>query len=112
MTLVTRGEDLLAAITDRAFIGDDDLPRTQKAFEAQLKRARTRLPAVSEGACRLLAAIGVEYHQLSLALGAAKGPLARPAAEIKSQIKYLIYKEKLPNVQKKRIFFSPPHIHI
>ena len=56
-------EDLIAAITDRAFIGEDALPRTQQEFEAQKKRARTRLPAVSEAACRLFAAIAQEYHQ-------------------------------------------------
>ncbi|HTE15041.1 MAG TPA: ATP-dependent RNA helicase HrpA [Burkholderiales bacterium] len=88
-------EDVIAAITDRAFIGEDTLPRTQKDFESQLKRARTRLPAVSEGACRLLAAIGVDYHQVSLALGAGsatKGSLSRPAADIKAQLSRLIYK--------------------
>ncbi len=88
-------EDVIAAITDRAFIGEDALPRTQKEFEAQIKRARTRLPAVSEGACRLLSAIGVKHHQVSLALGAAKGgsgPLARPTADLKDQYKYMIYK--------------------
>ena len=85
-------EDLIEAIVDRAFLGEDDLPRTQKDFEAQLKRARTRLPAVNEGACRLLTAIAADYHQLSLALNAAKGPLARPAADIKQQLSLLIYK--------------------
>jgi ATP-dependent helicase HrpA len=85
-------EDVIAAITDRAFIGEDALPRSQKDYEAQLKRARTRLPAVSEGACRLLAAIGVEYHQVSLALGAAKGALSRPAADIKAQLSRLVFK--------------------
>ena len=81
-----------------------------RSFEAQLKRARTRLPAVSEGACRLLAAIGVEYHQLSLALGAAKGPLARPAAEIKSQIKYLIYKEFLKSTPWESLAHLPRYL--
>ncbi len=85
-------EDVIAAITDRAFIGEDALPRTQKDFEAQIKRARTRLPAVNEGACRLLAAIGTDYHLVSLALGGAKGVLARPAADIKAQLSRLIYK--------------------
>jgi ATP-dependent helicase HrpA len=85
-------EDVIAAITDRAFIGEDALPRSQKDYEGQLKRARTRLPAVSEGACRLLAAIGVEYHQVSLALGAAKGVLSRPATDIKAQLSRLIFK--------------------
>ncbi len=85
-------EDVIAAITDRAFIGEDALPRSQKDYETQLKRARTRLPAVSEGACRLLAAIGAEYHQVSLALGAAKGVLSRPATDIKAQLSRLIFK--------------------
>ena len=62
-------EDLVTAITDRAFIGDDALPRTQQEFEAQEKRARTRLPAVREAACRLFAAIADEYHSSSLKLG-------------------------------------------
>jgi ATP-dependent helicase HrpA len=85
-------EDVIAAITDRAFIGEDALPRTTKDYEAQLKRARTRLPAVNEGACRLLTAIAAEYHQVSLALNAAKGALSRPAADIKAQLARLIYK--------------------
>ncbi|MEQ1776606.1 MAG: DUF3418 domain-containing protein, partial [Burkholderiales bacterium] len=87
-------EDVIVAIADRAFIGDDALPRSQKDYEAQLKRARTRLPAVNEGACRLLAAIGAEYHQVSLVLGGsvAKGALSRPAADIKAQLSRLIYK--------------------
>jgi ATP-dependent helicase HrpA len=85
-------DDVIAAITDRAFIGEDALPRTQQDYEVQLKRARTRLPAVSEGACRLLAAIGVEYLKVSLALGAAKGALSRPAMDIKAQLSRLIFK--------------------
>ncbi len=88
-------EDVIAAITDRAFIGEDPLPRSQKDYEAQLKRARTRLPAVSEGACRLFVAVGGEYHQVSLALGAGnatKGELSRPAADIKAQLSRLIFK--------------------
>jgi hypothetical protein len=36
--------DLLDAIADRAFVGEDPLPRTAKAFDEQVKRARTRLP--------------------------------------------------------------------
>jgi ATP-dependent helicase HrpA len=84
--------DLIAAICDRAFIGDDELPRGLKAFEEQVKRARTRLPAVSEAAVRLFTAIAAEQHQLSLALGAAKGNLARPAADIRAQNQRLICK--------------------
>ena len=84
--------DLIAAICDRAFIGDDELPRGLKAFEEQVKRARTRLPAVSEAALRLFSAIAAEQHQLSLALGAAKGNLSRPASDIRAQNQRLIHK--------------------
>jgi len=84
-------EDVITAISDRACIGEDELPRTQKAFEVQLKRARTRLPAVSEAAIRLLAAIAAEYHALGIRLGAG-GALARPSADIRQQLGRLVYK--------------------
>ncbi len=84
--------DLINAICDRAFIGDDELPRGLKAFDDQVKRARTRLPAVNEAACRLFTTIASEHHQLSLALGAAKGDLARAANDIRTQCQCLIGK--------------------
>lgn len=85
-------EDLVNAIADRAFIGDDALPRTQKELEAQRARARARLPAVSEAAMRLLAAIAGEYQQVSTRLASIRGPLARPAADIRAQLARLVYK--------------------
>ncbi len=103
-------EDVIAAISDRAFIGDDELPRTQPAFEAQLKRARTRLPAVSEGACRLVVAVGAEYHQLALALGAASGLLARPASDCRSQLTHLIYKGFLKNTPWEQLAHLPRYL--
>jgi ATP-dependent helicase HrpA len=83
-------EDLISAIADRAFIGEDPLPRTAQAFEAQLKRARTRLPAVSEAACRLYANIAEEYQQIVRQLDEARGPLSRLAAELRSQLARLV----------------------
>ena len=85
-------EDLLAAITDRAFVGEDALPRTKKDFEAQKARARARLPAVSSAACRLFAAIAQEYHLAAQKLGAAKGAQNRVAAELKGQLARLVGK--------------------
>ena len=84
-------EDLLAAITDRAFIADDPLPRTLKAFEAQRGRARTRLPAVTEAAGRLLTAVAEEYQRINARLAAAKGPLQRPGADVRAQLARLVY---------------------
>jgi ATP-dependent helicase HrpA len=51
-------EDLVEAIVDRAFIGEDEAPRKEKAFEEQKKRAKARMAAVTEGAARYASAIG------------------------------------------------------
>jgi ATP-dependent helicase HrpA len=58
-------EDMLTAITDRAFIGEDELPRTNAEFMALKARARTRLPAVVDSAGRLASAITLEYQALT-----------------------------------------------
>lgn len=57
--------DITAAVCDRAFIGDDDLPRSEKAFKEQIKRARSRLPAVKEGLARHLTEAAQEYIHLT-----------------------------------------------
>ncbi|OSI08041.1 DNA helicase [Neisseria animaloris] len=66
-------DDLTAAICDRAFIGDDELPRSEKAFKEQIKRARSRLPAVKEAMSRYLQDTAAAYAELNGKLG--KHPL-------------------------------------
>ncbi|QMT36797.1 DUF3418 domain-containing protein [Neisseria wadsworthii] len=66
-------DDLTAAICDRAFIGDDELPRSEKAFKEQIKRARSRLPAVKEAISRYLQDTTAAYAELNGKLG--KHPL-------------------------------------
>ncbi len=83
--------DVLAAIADRAFVGEDPLPRDDAAFADAVKRARTRLPAVAEGAFRVLAEIAAEHLALSQQLSAAPAPLARLAAELRLQRDALVY---------------------
>ena len=83
-------EDLLIAITDRAFIGDDALPRNEKEFASQKDRARTRLAAVADAACRTVANILNEYQTILTKLG---GKLPHPlAADLREQLEHLIYK--------------------
>jgi ATP-dependent helicase HrpA len=84
-------EDLLNAIADRAFIADDPLPRTRKAFDAQRARARARLPAVTEAAVRLLAAIADAYQRIAARIASARGPFARAAADMRDQLSRLVY---------------------
>ncbi|MDK4707047.1 DUF3418 domain-containing protein [Kingella negevensis] len=71
----TLKDDLTASICDRAFIGDDELPRDEKAFKEQIKRAKSRLPAVKEAVSRYLGEITYAYTELNAKLG--KHPLTQ-----------------------------------
>ncbi|HXS52826.1 MAG TPA: ATP-dependent RNA helicase HrpA [Usitatibacter sp.] len=82
--------DLVAAIVDRAFIGDDTAPRDKRAFEEQKKRAKARLPAVTEGAMRYAAAIAEASQQLAQTI-AQSGALGRVTHEVKVQRDRLVY---------------------
>ena len=83
--------DMINAICDRAFVGDDPLPRTEKAFGDQLKRARTRLPAVAESALQLLATIAADYHALSQRLAALPASAGRLAADVRARRDGLVH---------------------
>ena len=83
--------DVLAAITDRAFLGDDPLPRNERAFAEQIKRARTRLPAVGDGAFRLLWTIATEHSVLARRLASLPPALSRLGAETRAQRDALVY---------------------
>ena len=96
-------EDLLTAIAGRAFIGEDELPRTAKAFEALRGRARTRLPAVGDGGCRLLAAISGEYQRVQQRLAAAGKGAPRAATDVRAQLDRLIYKGFLTSTPWERL---------
>jgi ATP-dependent helicase HrpA len=78
-------DDVLAAICDRAFIGDDVLPRSEKAFAEQTRRGRTRLPAVADGALALLTSIATAWQALSQRLASLPSTHARFAADIRAQ---------------------------
>ncbi|HSD99418.1 MAG TPA: DUF3418 domain-containing protein, partial [Burkholderiales bacterium] len=83
--------DLVSAITDRAFIGEDELPRNEKGFESLKQRARTRLPVVRDAACRLLLTIAEEWERAQQRLGVATKSAPQPAADIRAQIGRLVY---------------------
>lgn len=81
--------DLLAAIADRAFIGDDTLPRNEKEFANQRDRAKTRLPAVAQGTAKLAAEIFTELHTIqSKLLAKLPYPLL---TDIRDQLSHLVY---------------------
>jgi ATP-dependent helicase HrpA len=85
-------EDMLTAIADRAFIGEDDLPRSNAGFMALKQRARTRLPAVVEGAGRLAQAVAAEYQPLLQKLASLPPPQSRLKKEAEEQLVRLLPK--------------------
>ena len=85
-------EDMLRAIADRAFIGEEALPRSNAAFMQLKTKARTRLPAVAEGAGRLAQAIAAEVQPLAQKLASLPAPLARLKKEVEAQLAFLLPK--------------------
>jgi len=84
-------DDLAEAVADRAFVGDDPLPRDRDAFAAQVKRARARLPAVFDSAMGLLAAIAGEHHALSQRIEALPASQRMLAVEARAQRDALVH---------------------
>lgn len=83
-------EDMLGAITDRAFVGDDTLPRNEKEFMVQKQRARTRLPAVTEAVARMTQNIANECQPLIAHLSSASAGVGRISRELNHQLGNLI----------------------
>jgi ATP-dependent helicase HrpA len=83
--------DVLGAVCDRAFVGDDPLPRSATAFAEQLRRARTRLPAVADGAFRLLATIAAIHQALTQRIAALPSTCPKLGADVRIRRDGLVY---------------------
>ena len=68
--------DFLATLADRAMLGDDPLPRDEKAFREQVGRAKQRLGVVADALGRTLVQVADAYASLQACLSAV-GPRAR-----------------------------------
>ena len=84
-------QDMLTAITDRAFIGGDALPHNEKEFNAQKQRARTRLPAVTEALAQIMQKIGCEVQALLQRLSASGMGNERLRSELNMQLRHLLF---------------------
>jgi ATP-dependent helicase HrpA len=85
-------DDMITAIADRAFIGEDDLPRTNADFMKLKQRARTRLPAVTEAVARQAQAIATEYQLLTQKQGQMAATVNRLKRDLEQQVSLLVYK--------------------
>jgi ATP-dependent helicase HrpA len=81
-------EELIRAIAERACLGDDELPRTQPQFEAQLSKARARLKAVADALSRTVGQVLDEYTQIQ---GKLKAPWPHVVKDIQDQLSHLIH---------------------
>jgi ATP-dependent helicase HrpA len=84
-------EDMLQAIADRAFIGEDDLPRTNDEFMNLKQRARARLPAVRDALVRQVQAIANEYQALVNQQAKMPATVNRLKRDCEQQITLLVY---------------------
>ncbi len=84
-------EDMLTAIADRAFIGEDDLPYTNADFMKLKQRARTRLPAVTQALVRIVQAIAGEYQLLTAQQAKMPATVNRLKRDVEQQIQLLVH---------------------
>ncbi len=101
--------DLAEAILDRAFIGEDTPPRTAKAFEEQKKRAKARLPAVTEAALRHANAIG-EASQALVQAFAQHAALGRVVHEVRAQRDRLVHPRFLAHTPWEKLEHVPRYL--
>jgi ATP-dependent helicase HrpA len=84
-------DDVRDAALVRAFLADDPLPRSERAFAELVKRARARVPAVVEGAYRLLATIAADHQALTQRVAGLPPALSRLGAEVRAQRDALVH---------------------
>ncbi len=103
-------QDLFTAITDRALIGDDELPRSEQAFIVQKQRARTRLPAVIEALAGMMQNIGNEYQSLMERLSVVGSGNNKVRSELNTQLSNLIYPGFLSNTPWEQLQHLPRYL--
>jgi ATP-dependent helicase HrpA len=103
-------EEMLLAISERAFIGEDDLPRTNAEFMNLKQRARTRLPAVVDASSRLATNIAQEYQALTQKLNSMPSNMARIKKEIEEQLAMLLPKRFFSQTPWERLQHLPRYL--
>jgi ATP-dependent helicase HrpA len=83
-------EEVMLAIADRAFIGEDELPYDNQSFMQLKQRARARLPAVVESITKQLLLIANEYQLLTQTLASSATSVSKIKRELEIQISQLL----------------------
>ncbi len=85
-------QDILTAVTDQVFIGEDAPVRDPAAFEQRCEQAKGELVECATGLCDLLARILAERHVLAKQLKGAVSPAwIHAVADLREQLSRLVY---------------------
>jgi len=103
-------QDLISTITDRAFVDQGPLPRSEIAFTAQIPKARERLPVVIENYTQVLSEIGAAYHDLMQFQSSMKQCNTRIESELSEQLRNLIYPGFISDTPWERLKHFPRYL--
>jgi ATP-dependent helicase HrpA len=83
-------EQMLLAIADRAFIGDDPVPRDNASFMQLKQRARARLPAVVDACVKLVSQVAQQYPLITQKIASMPSAQARLKRDCEQQLNHLL----------------------
>lgn len=102
----TLKQDMLAAITDRALIGDEPLPRNAQDFTQLKQKGRIRLDSVADALIQFIHNLALEYQVLKQKLSTVNPHHAQIKQDLNNQLLALIYPNFLQHTDWKRL----PHV--
>ena len=103
-------EDMMTAIADRAFIGEDDLPRNNADFMLLKQRARTRLPAVTQAIVRQVQLVAAEYQLLIAQQAKMPATVNRLKRDVEQQLSLLVYKNSFTQTPWEQLQHVPRYL--
>jgi ATP-dependent helicase HrpA len=104
-------DELVSAISDRAFFVEQDAIRNRKQFETRAAKGKTRLMDVAQEICRIGTEILVEHQALRAKLGQPQyAAWPRALADIRAQLKELLPPGFLAVIPFERLKHYPRYI--
>ncbi len=107
----TLREDLMEAVLDRAFLGDEALPRTREQFQDRLAQGRERLVEVANALAVGVGEVLAAYHRVNKQLSG-KLPLGwyEAVTDIREQLAELIYPGFISNTPPEWLVHLPRYL--
>jgi ATP-dependent helicase HrpA len=104
-------EELVTAVCDRAFFVESEPVRDQKAFDARVSKAKTRLMDVAQEVCRIVGEILAEHQALRTKMSSAQyAAWPRTLGDIRSQLKELMGPGFIASVPFERLKHYPRYL--